>query len=100
MNKKAETTTVTLEEIIELAHKSIELGKPEVGIQLLVDVLQQVAKVARTWVSTEERLPPAGQMVLVDGGVAKVDNHGVWWSLVGDVRPITRQVQRWMDLPN
>jgi len=51
------------------------------------------------WISVEDRLPEDGRLVLVSGGVARLEN-GIWYSYTGYTRQkIIWNVTHWQPLP-
>lgn len=55
-----------------------------------------------TWVPVGESLPVAGEIVLVNGGIAYISAEGVWYTLTAmgyPGRPIQWPVTHWMQLP-
>jgi hypothetical protein len=51
------------------------------------------------WISVEDRLPKDYQLVIVDGGVARLQGD-FWYSYTGsNGRFITWRVTHWMPLP-
>lgn len=89
------------EDVFALARASIALGKADQGIELLIEVIESIIPNLRPWIDVSEKLPTAGELVIVDGGVGKVDRQGVWWSMTGyySPTPIQWEVRRWMPLP-
>lgn len=60
------------------------------------------AEAISPWISVKDRLPFAGDYVIVQGGCGYISREGVWFTLMegSPHRPIQWEVTHWMPLPD